>query len=285
MNNYYKIQFQLARSLMGLYLIYFWLPLYDHASFLFSKEGIFFDLPKLFGPSIFNYGISPELLILFFSGIGLFLVLGILPYLSLIISWVGFVSFVNFIPYVKWPSEGVIGWLLIFMLFFPQKFLWDKIDLKTKKINISPWLITIGLITLGFLYTISGINKLESPSWTSGLGIIYSLQNSFSNNNFLTVLTLASPVIIQKIIGWIFLLAELICLPAFFGPRIIKKYTWLALTLMHGGIFMLMNIWIVTVPMLIFHLLVFDWHWFKEEHEFGKKILQKLKLKKLTPYR
>ena len=145
--------------------------------------------------------------------------------------------------------------------------------------------MTIALITLGVLYTISGLNKLESPSWTSGLGIIYSLQNSFSNNNFITSITLSLPLIIQKIIGWVFLGAELLCLPAFFTHRIVKKYTWIILTLMHGGIFLLMNIWIVTVPMLIFHLLVFDWHWFKEEHEFAKKLLKRLKVKKLTTYR
>lgn len=269
MIKYNKFQFQIFRLIMGLYMTYLFGQNISYSNILFGSESVFENTNRLFLPSFFALPFSSlqyDLILGCLSLLGVLLAVGIFPRILALVLWFSFASLINYNPFLTWPSEGNVGWLLLFISLIPQpsKDLINKKNLSEEIDIFLPLILGAGFVLAGG-YTFSGLNKLNnSLSWQTGMGLEHALTQYFVKDNFLTTMFMTIPLFIRQGLSYFILWGEILSLPMWLINERTKFLSWIILTAMHIILFLTNNLWIVTIPMFAHHLLVFNPQWLRK---------------------
>lgn len=111
-------------------------------------------------------------------------------------------------------------------------------------------------------YTISGLHKLQCPSWRQGIALTHILEGLLSRHNFLSVFLVTHPFLL-RLLTWVALILEIGFLPFGVFHRTRKNY-WFAMIAMHVGVISVINFTDLTIGVLMIHFFTFDHRWWRE---------------------
>ena len=115
-------------------------------------------------------------------------------------------------------------------------------------------------IVLCLSYSYSGYTKLLSPNWVSGDAVALVMQNPLARDWILRDALLALPESVTTFITVFILYVELFFAPLFLFRRL-RVWLWSAMLIVQFGFLLLLSFPDLTIPMLLFHLLLFDPAW------------------------
>ena len=241
--------------------------LIPYADELYGAAGMF---PEFFATSF------PSVLPLFDEHVGCAPFLGVLTFLSVcftlgifrraaaLLLWYGWACLINRMPYLYVPSDGAIGWLLLASALVPTGEPLRLFGKPNDSWQLSPTLYYGAWLVFGVGYSLSGLDKLESPSWLSGDALQIVLTSAMARDWLLTDLILSVPETFLAYFTWFVLALEILFLPlALFSPT--RKWIWLLMLGFHIGIRLTLHLHTVTDPFLVAHLFLFDSSWLKRE--------------------
>jgi hypothetical protein len=259
-------QFIVFRAILGIYLFFHFIFLFPYSAEMFSDQGIF-GQPEL----NFTYGFFPDLLNYFDSVLfvktfiaalallSLLFIFGIQRRLVAILLWYGWACLINRNNMIINPGMPYIGWLLLACAVIPSGEN-DRINKKGNNWTLPNWCLSGAWLIMALGYTLSGFDKLQSPSWVNGSTFSILLENPLSRNTILREVSLTIPPVILQLITWGVLMSELLFLPlALFSKT--RKYAWMLLVTMHLSILCYINFSDLTTGMLMIHLFTFDMEW------------------------
>lgn len=274
MKKYSAHQFAVFRIVLGVYLVVHFGMLIPYASDIWSSKG---SLPV---PSLnLTYGVLPNLLNAFDSPgfvtgfVVLMLVLSISYALGFarrtvaVLLWYGWACLFNRNNFISNPGIPFVGWLLLASAIVP---LGEPLTIRREKEPEGGWempkVLFLGAWFIMMLsYSISGFDKLGSPSWAGGMSIPILLDNPLARDTFLRTLLLSFPLILLKLQTWFVLALELLAFPlALFRPT--RKWIWLGIVGMHLGILCIVDFADLTTGMLMIHLFTYNPSWFPRVH-------------------
>ncbi|XWV25076.1 hypothetical protein QJ856_gp0701 [Tupanvirus deep ocean] len=263
-------QFAFFRIVFGIYLACHFFGLIPYASEMFGHNGMIPDpliiptwrLASYIYPNQINLDVFLFVLIV----ASILFTIGFYRKTMAFILWYGWSYFLNRNPFISNPGIPYVGWLLLACVFIPNGegyYAWN-IRKSGKKKWYMPKIIYWGawfLMAIG--YTISGIHKLQCPSWTDGTAMYHVLSSVLARDNFMVNIFLASPMIIIKFMTWFSLAAEILFLPlgVFYHTR---KWYWLMFISIHLGILCLINFTDLTLGVLMIHIFTFEYRWINE---------------------
>ncbi len=266
--------FALFRIMLGVYLIQHFAFLIPYAQEVWSNTGVF-PSPSLnfthgVFPNVLNYFDNTEFIVAFLIALLLFSVLFTLGYyrrLAALFIWYGWVCLFDRNNLISNPGIPFVGWLLLCCTLIPGG---EYYSLKpgSKSDWEFPRVLWIGAwIIMSLSYTLSGIDKLQSPSWLNGSAILHLVNNPLARNWWLREVVAELPVWIIKLMTYSILTIEVLFTP-FALLHISRKWIWLAAVLMHVGILLLVDFADLTAGMLMIHIITFDVNWFPRIHQF-----------------
>lgn len=239
------------RILFGLYLTIHFYNLIPYANELFSNNGLIDD-PSLnptyhIIPNILSV-IEPRTFVQILSVLSASFTLGCYYDYYILILWYGWMCLLNRNVFIANPGIPYVGWLLL-ACFFIQR---NKENYR--KIFWCGWFL------MGMGYTISGLHKLQCPSWIDGSALYHILNSPLANDNIIRDILLSSPAIILKIHTWLSLFLEISFLPLgmFYHTRL---WFWCIYMIFHIGILLLINFTDLTLGVLMIHFFTFDTEW------------------------
>ncbi len=272
MKHYFPYQFSIFRIILGTYLFIHFANLIPYAAELWSSAGLLPD-----PASNLTYGYFPNVL-LYFSGptavksfvailsiLALLFTIGFQRQITALLLWYGWVCLFDRNNLILNPGIPYIGWILLCCIAIPRG---EPISISKKTIGKQwefPMILFVGawvLMSLG--YTISGVDKLLSPSWKDGTALIHLLENPLARDSWVRNLLLQLPENIIRINTWLVLTLEIVFLPfaIFKGTRM---WIWLAMIGLHIGILIIVDFADLTLGMLMIHWFTFDGRWLKEK--------------------
>lgn len=267
---YSPYQFSFFRIILGIYLFVHFSMLLPWAGEIWSNEGLLADASLNFThgvfPNILNVADSPAFVLAFVAVLTLLSALftfGIYRPVLAVLLWYGWVCLFDRNNLISNPGIPFIGWLLLVSAVVPVG---EPLSL-TGKAKEGEWKLPVILfagawIIMCLSYSISGIDKLGSPSWRDGSAIIHLLENPLARNWWLREALLDLPAGILKMITWSILSLEIVFLPLALISRT-RGLAWLSMILMHLGILMIVDFADLTLGMLMIHLFTFDGRWLK----------------------
>lgn len=269
-------QLRIFQGIFGTYLAFHFYQLIPHAEELFGRHGMIANpqwSPSY--PYFFNIihliDHSTILLQLF---LGLLVILAILfalracyPRLIPLLLWYGWACLLNRNVLISNPGIPYVGLLLLgftlISLTSVEKQGGSNSNAKSLQINpqVFPWIYWGGWTLYALGYTISGLHKLQSPSWLDGSALHHVLRSPLSRDHFLCHYLLAAHPIILQLSTWMSLFAEISFLPLglFYHTR---KYYWFAFLALHLGVLLLVNFTDLTLGVLMMHFFLLDLRWF-----------------------
>jgi hypothetical protein len=259
-------QFAVFRILLGTYLaLHFW-SLVPYAGELFSNTGMLPDasqLPTALFPNPLSAATAPAVSLALSIGcaIALALAAGVWRRPLALVLWFGWACLFNRNPFIANPSIPYVGWLLLACAIIPNEAplrpsvppahdAWDV----PRPLYVGAWLL------LGLGYTLSGLHKLDSPSWRDGTALRHVLELPLARDTALGNAVLALPDGVFAALTYGALFAELTALPLFALPKA-RPFAWGGLVAMQLGILCLIDFADLTLGMLLFHAFVFDVRW------------------------
>lgn len=261
-------QLNIFQFLFGSYLTIHFFQLIPHVIELFGRSGMIADSTwnPTYGyfPNILCYiDGSPKLLYAFMTSLVclsiMFALRLIAPRTIAFLLWYGWACLLNRNVLILNPGIPYSGLLLLaFSLITFTK------SEKEKELEINPqvfpWLYWGGWILYALGYTISGLHKLQSPSWIDGSALSHVLKSPLSRNNALCHFLLETNPIILQISTWASLTAEITFVPLglFYHTR---KLYWLTFLALHIGVLLLINFTDLTLGILAMHFFLFDYRW------------------------
>ncbi|CAF3328661.1 unnamed protein product [Rotaria socialis] len=265
-------QLKIFQFIFGSYLTIHFINLVPYANELFGRTGMIAD-PQWnptygYFPNIIHWiDYSPKLLSIFIIFLAflsvVFAVRLFTPRVIALLLWYGWACLLNRNVLILNPGIPYVGLLLLAfsLIKFTNS---DKNSTENHEVNISPevfpWLYWGGWTLYALGYTISGLHKLQSPSWIDGSALSHVLKSPLSRNNHLChVLLEANPIILQ-ISTWASLFAEISFVPLglFYHAR---KLYWFAFLALHLGVLLLVNFTDLTFGILAMHFFLFDPRW------------------------
>lgn len=279
MKMYSPYQFALFRIILGIYLVFHFASLLPYATEMWSSAGILprADLNLTHGvfPNLLNIMDSPLAVQLFVGTLlllALLFLLGIQRRLVALLLWYGWVCLFDRNNLISNPGIPFVSWILLCCAVIPAG---EPLALFSRR-NDSwefPKLLFIGAwAIMAVSYTISGIDKLQAPSWANGSAVYHLLENPLARDWDLRLFFLSLPAGVLKTMTWAILTLEVIFLPlAIF--RQTRFAAWLLMIGMHLGILLLVDFADLTVGMLMIHWFTFDARWLKPKHKAGDRHL------------
>lgn len=280
MDYYTSSQFALFRVIFGLYLAWHFATLIPYSPELFGYEGMlpysslnptssFIPYPDhwLF---IFESNILIQAFLLILTITSFLFAAGFYRSVCSIILWYGWTYLFLRNNLIANPGIPHVGWLLLVCAVIPQgegHYLWNP----TKKGHPNwhmPEIVYWGawvLMALG--YTISGIHKLQCPSWIDGSALRHVLSSALSRNNLLTELLLEAPHVVLHLSTWLSLAAEISFLPLGLFKKL-RLFFWILFMCLHIGILSVINFTDLTLGVLMIHIFTFDHTWFESRHKY-----------------
>lgn len=266
--------FALFRIILGVYLIQHFAFLIPYAQEIWSDSGVF-PSPSLnftYGvfPNILNYCDQTGFVIGFLIALLLFSVLftlGIYRRLTAFLIWYGWVCLFDRNNLISNPGIPFVGWLLLCCSMIPGGEYYS-LKPKAKTEWQFPRVLWIGAwIIMSLSYTISGIDKLQSPSWLNGSAIAHLVNNPLARDWWLREVVAEFPLWTIKIMTYSILIIEVLFAPLAL-IRFTRKWIWLAAVVMHVGILFLVDFADLTAGMLMIHVITFDMKWFPRLYQF-----------------
>ncbi|MDQ3047924.1 MAG: hypothetical protein M3R27_10280 [Bacteroidota bacterium] len=270
--NYQPVQFKTFRIILGMYLLLHFLFLLPYSTEMFSEEGIFAQ-PEL----NFTYGYFPDWLYQFDSAMQVKLFFFILILASALfitgrfrrivsfILWYGWVCLLNRNNLIINPGMPYIGWLLMACVFIPEG------ENNSKSWSLPNWCLLGAWLIMSLGYFVSGLDKLNSPSWLNGDTFGILLDNPLSRDTILRDWSLHIPASILRGITWLVLVIELIFLPlALFSKT--RKYAWALMVGLHLSILCYIKFTDLTIGMLMIHVFTFDKNWLPVNNKLALSI-------------
>ena len=276
--NWYTVkQLRIFQLLFGSYLAIHFAQLIPHATELFGRAGMIAD-PQwsptyAYFPNILHHiDHSSTFLSIFLISLTCLSVMFALrllaPRLIALLLWYGWASLLNRNVFISNPGIPYVGLLLLAFSLIkitkPQK---DHSDNKELELSpqIFPWLYWGGWTLYALGYTISGLHKLQSPSWIDGSALNHVLQSPLSRDNTLCHFLLQSNPLILQFSTWVSLFIEISFLPLglFYHTR---QLYWFGFLGLHLGVLLVVNFTDLTMGVLMMHFFLFDPHWLFRVH-------------------
>jgi len=275
-------QLKFFQLFFGFYLTIHFAQLIPHATELFGRDGMIADpqWSPMYGyfPNILHWiDHSPTLLSVFLICLTflsvMFALRLIAPRRIALLLWYGWACLLNRNVLISNPGIPYVGLLLLaFSLITFTKSQKDNGEDEQLEINpqVFPWLYWGGWTLYALGYTISGLHKLQSPSWIDGSALRHILQSPLSRDNALCHHLLDMHPLVLQISTWASLFAEISFLPLglFYHTR--RPY-WFAFLALHLGVLLIVNFTDLTLGVLMMHFFLLDLRWFsprnKESHE------------------
>ena len=260
-------QFSIFRIVFGLYLTcHFW-HLSPDATELFSNQGMIptASSSPLFGyfPNVLAYYDSPEQ-VQWFMMTSVFLSIlftcGIARQPVSLFLWYMWTCLFHRNIFILNPSLANVGWLLLSCVIIPRG---ESLRCHAKSTWYMPTTVYWGawfLMALG--YTLSGIHKLQCPSWLDGTALYHILLTPLARQNIFTWFFFQLPWMFIKVMTWISLLLEISFLPFGIFART-RWYFWMAFLFFHFGILLTINFSDLTLGVFMIHFFVFDCRWLR----------------------
>lgn len=265
-------QLKIYQLVFGFYLTQHFAQLIPHVTELFSRAGMIADpqwIPTYgYFPNILHLiDYSPELLSIFVIALTCLSVIFALrllaPRLIAFLLWYGWACLLNRNVLILNPGIPYVGLLLLAFSLISFKNS-QKADEDNEELELNPqvfpWLYWGGWTLYALGYTISGLHKLQSPSWIDGSALSHVLKSPLSRNNyFCQFLLQANPAVLQ-LFTWTSLFAEISFFPLglFYHTR---KFYWFAFLAFHIGVLTLINFADLTCGILAMHFFLFDSRW------------------------
>lgn len=267
-------QLQIFQLLFGTYLTIHFAQLVPHATELFGRAGMIANAE--WSPT---YGYFPNILqwidhsstllsafLISLSCLSVVFALRLLaPRLVAFLLWYGWACLLNRNVLISNPGIPYVGLLLLaFSIITVTKQQKDKNE-DDKELELStqvfPWLYWGGWTLYALGYTISGLHKLQSPSWIDGSALHHVLRSPLSRDNALCHFLLDANPLVLQISTWGSLFAEISFVPLglFYHTR---KVYWLAFLALHLGVLLVVNFTDLTLGILTMHFFLFDPRWF-----------------------
>jgi hypothetical protein len=190
--------------------------------------------------------------------------------------WYGWACLLNRNVLISNPGIPYVGLLLLafsLITFLKQK-TGDGEDEKLElNPQVFPWLYWGGWTLYAIGYTISGLHKLQSPSWIDGSALRHVLQSPLSRDNTLCHYLLDMNPLVLQISTWGSLFAEISFLPLglFYHTR---KLYWLMFLALHLGVLFVVNFTDLTLGVLTMHFFLLDPRWFFRTNIASSQIKQ-----------
>lgn len=269
-------QLRIFQFLFGSYLAIHFAQLVPYATELFGRNGMIAN-PQLsptygFFPNILNWlDHSSTFLNIFLISLTILSVLFALrlvaPRLIAFLLWYGWACLLNRNVLISNPGIPYVGLLLLaFSLISIKKR--QKPDGTYKRLEIDPqvfpWLYWGGWTLYAIGYTISGLHKLQSPSWIDGSALYHVLQSPLSRDNIFCHYALVMNPLFLQLSTWISLFAEISFLPLglFYHTRFLY---WLIFLGLHLGVLLVVNFTDLTLGVLAMHFFLLDPRWFSRK--------------------
>jgi len=203
-------------------------------------------------------------LILFGATLSVFFAIGKWDKIAAIGIWYIWACLLGRNPLISNPSIPFIGWLLLAHVLIPgtpygSRAAVDRVD-PAGDWKMPPLLFLAAWIIMAAGYSYSGYTKLVSPSWTDGTALMRVLQNPLARPGSVHDILLMLPPAFLKIATWGALALELLFVPLILF-RATRPWIWLAMTMLHLGLVMMINFADLTAGMLILHFFTFDPAW------------------------
>ena len=260
---------------MGAYLTFHFCSLISYAEELFGNQ-----MP--FDPTLSpTYHIFPNILshvnarpfIIFLSFVSLLFTFGIGHCLCPLILWYGWAALLNRNVLIHNPGIPYIGWILFacaILSITTSNSSYQKNNNYFKRMfssdmekNISQNILIMAWILMGLGYTISGLHKLQCPSWIDGTALIHILNGPIARDNFIRDFMISLPPIFLKISAWGSLGLEILFLPLgmFYHTRF---PFWIAYMVFHIGVLLMINFTDLTLGVMMIHFFTFDERWLRQ---------------------
>jgi hypothetical protein len=259
--------FAYFRIVLGVYLLIHFLMLIPFAPEMFSSSGLMPDasinLTHGFFPNILKTWDSPlftQLFIALLSLLAMMFAAGIFRPVVAILLWYGWVCLFDRNNFISNPGLPFIGWILLACTIIPAG---EPLRLfKTYKggWEFPPLLFKGAWVIMSASYTLSGIDKMMSPSWMDGNAIIFLLDNPLARDWALREFFLSFPIWLLHVMTWGILSMEVLFLPLALFRRT-RVIAWTGMVMMHLGILLIVDFADLTMGMLMIHLLTFDERW------------------------
>jgi predicted DCC family thiol-disulfide oxidoreductase YuxK len=265
-------QYSLFRVLCGAYLLVHFTMLLPWGTELFSDRGVLpagsSPLLWLF-PNVLAVSDTPQAvraLLSIATVASLFFIVGRFDRVAALVIWYALACLFGRNPLTGNPSLPMVGWMLLAHACLPRApfgslAAWGRVDPRggwrfTPGIFVATWIV------MGCAYTYSGWTKLVSPSWVDGTAMARLLENPLARPGWIRDLALAAPPFLTKLATWSVLGLELTFGPLALVPRA-RPWIWLAMTLVHAGLVLVVDFADLSVGMLLFHLFAFAPAWIR----------------------
>lgn len=262
-------RFAVFRVALGTFLVVHFAMLLPHAPEIFGSAGMVSD-PSL----IPTYRIFPNLLVLMDSPLSTRLFIGSLTLLAValtiglwrplvcVLLWYGWACLLNRNVLISNPGIAWVGWLLLATALVPggEPFAVSGRPPADAEWQMPPVLYRGAWVLMAVGYTVSGLNKLGSPSWVDGSAFLYLLETPVARDTQLRVeLMLLAPLVL-RLITWTALGLEIVFAPLALFRRT-RAVAWTAMVGMHLALLLVMNFADLTFGVLLVHLFTFDERW------------------------
>lgn len=245
--------FLVWRMALGLYFVFYALRMLPYIKEIYSSEGIV--------PSIalnWTHGIFPNMLSIYggheavlYMHIGLIvagcmLAFGYMPRVAAIGIWYIQTALYNRNVLTDDPSMAFVGLLLLMLALIPSQ---PKFGKRLEQIQIPYFVFYVPLFVFCLTFTVSGIDKLMSPSWFAGVAFGDMLTLAISRGGALGAMILSSSALVT-ICTYIALGTQMFALGFFvLGLYRVALYTNMASFLL---VFVLFDLDQVVIGMLLF---------------------------------
>jgi len=264
-----RSHFLLLRAVLGVYLAAYFACRVPFAAELYGPAGMISDpsanvssqyLPVLDAP--FASEATAQILLLSFAVAGVLFALGIARRTCAILIWLGLMLLVHRNNLTLNIGLSYLGWLILATVLVPtgEGGVWPSRNSGSNREWRFPRTLTYGAwLVFGLSYTFAGFEKIAQPEWLEGSALRHILQQPLSYS-WASSLAEVAPETLLRAASWSALLCECACL----GMIVIapgRLCAWLSLTAMQLGILLSLDLYDLSLAVLLFHALIFDPSW------------------------
>ncbi len=277
--HYPALQFSFFRIVFGLYLFIHYAFLLPYAAEIYSNSGVLPDAGANPTFSIFpspfwinDSALTAQIIVLLCTLLSLAFTLGFQRRSSALGLWYLSACLFNRNVLTSNPSLAYIGLLLLLCVLIPNS---EPVSLR--KSEKGDWFMPgmvfyTAWILMAAGYTISGLIKLQSPSWVDGSALHHLAMNPLARPGLFRDIILSMPEIFLKLLTWSTLVFEILFLPLSLF-RSGRLFAWVSMVFLHLGILLVVDFADLTAGMLVLHLFTLDPEWLMKKPDGKKRIV------------
>ncbi|MEJ7809656.1 MAG: hypothetical protein WKG32_04480 [Gemmatimonadaceae bacterium] len=264
-------RFALFRIALGSYLATHFALLVPYAPELFGRTGMLpdpvLDPTRQIFPNLLDVLGSPlgtRVFTVTAAALAVALAAGVARPLVCGLLWYAWACMLNRNLFIVNPGIAFVGWLLLASAIVPRgepRLPWRSAEAEWR---VPPVLYVGAWVVMAGGYTLSGIDKLASPSWVDGSAFRYVLENPIARDTWLREWLLSLPAMWLRLLTWGGLAMEILFAPLCLGSRT-RVLAWLGAVGMHLVLMMTAAFTDLTLGVLMIHLFTLDERWLTKE--------------------